>query len=580
MVLPLVDTTREGYVSRGDLVDLKEDILTSLQTGQILIPQVLPDQPIFAGGTNHAPNSDVSYSTAAATIPGTQPGDAGDLNQEAYRFYRQPVSAGVVPDPAHALKAIGHSLYAGAEGANPDIPDWQRVDGWVEIGAVGATQYDIAIQLLSKIVGPGQRWYVRCRVVALNAALVPADVQVFAGLWVKSASSEGWAQGDAFDLSAQVIGKVGPKLLQYRVLAKTDSGVSILSNILSVPNAPTTLSQANYIKLFYDAGPGFIEFQIFKLDGAVYSKVGVIRNSTDLQFNDVGTPGIPESGWPADPGNAPKAFAQSTNVLIAPFGSTWSANDLTIDIPKTYNFKDTLPDGQYLRIGLTAPTAVARQIGIDRIWFSTTFNTWAPDSVRLADGSSPVPSISPIQGNQGGGGPVLGPPYGGSGGPTCVLTNMPVLVRDRRRSRFKKFCSTGVGDTVIGDLKIPYLVLRKRLGTACEYIQLRTANGIRYECSRNHRLVMDLEARRYQKAESIEVGDELPSWVCGRLRMTRVISTKLVPHTCEVGTYVLRDMSGVYGDGAGIYVAGYSDDEDRGLFCSNVKPFEDRFLGL
>lgn len=569
-----IDRTRDGYVMRGDLDALKEEIITGLQTGQILLPEVLPDQPVYAGGTNHCPDSDLSYSTMAATVPGTTPATAGDTNLEAFRFYRQDKAGGLLADSAHALKAIGHSLFAANEGTNLDIPRWDRVNGWIVIGALGATQYDIAVQLLSKLVGPGQRWYVRFRLVALNAALVPDGVQVFAGIWQKTASGEGWVQAaQSFQLHYQVIGKPGTHVLQYRVLAKTDSGLSILSDVLNVPDGPALVSPANYIKVFYDAGPGFIEFQILRKDGGAYAKIGVVRNSTDLQFNDIGTAGTPESGWPADPGNAPRAYAQSSNVLIAPFGSTWGANDLTIDVPSTYDFSQTLPDGQFLRFGLTAPPAVAGHIGMDRIWFSTTFNTWAPDVIRLPDGTSPIPSISPTSGNQGGGGPVIVPPRGGGGGPTCILTTLPVLVQSGRVTKFKPFSMTGVGDRLGGETKLPYQVLRKRLGMSSEYLVLRTKNGIRYECNGEHRLVLDVERRIFKKASSIEIGDQIPAWVRGRIRLTTVISKHLVPESCEVGTYVLRDMSGVHADGEGLYVAGYSREHDRGLLCSNVKPY-------
>jgi hypothetical protein len=481
--------------------------------------------------------------------------------------------ASVVVAAANALKSSGHSLFAANEGATPDIPRWDRVSGWIEIGAAGATQYDIAVQLLTKIVGPGQRWYVRFKLSALTADLVPGNVQVYAGLWHKTASSEGWVGGTAFNISHQIIGLPGTQTIEYRVLAKTDSGLSMLSSVLTITNAPNTLSTTNYIKLFYGAGPGFIEFQIFKKVGTAYSQVAVIRNSTDLQYNDVGRPGTPQTGWPSASYAAPLAYAQSRNVLIAPLGQTWSGNDLTIDIPSTYDYSQTLNEQQFLRFGLTAPTAVARQIGMDRVWFSMSFNTWAPDALKLPDGTTPVPSISPTSGNQGGGGPVYLPPDGGSGRPTCIRANLPVLLwrQDRRRRNFIPFNETEVGQRVVGDRKDPYEILRKRFGTASEYLMFRTKNGIVYECTADHRICVNVEERLFRRADSLAVGDRVATWVRGRIRMTEVTSRALVPEACEVGTYVLRHPGGEVDDGHGLYVAGRSYSEDRGVISSNIK---------
>lgn len=560
----------DGYATRGDLAALRADIVKSLQNGEILIPQVKPAQATYAGGTNHCPNSDLSYSKSAATVIGTLPGDAGDGNQEAYRFFRQAAGADVVTDAAHALKAVGHSLYAADEGANPGKPDWDRVNGWVEIGATG-TQYDIAIQLLSKLVGPGQRWFVRVRVAALDPAIVPANVQLYAGVWEKTATGQGWVTGGAFTLSHEIKGLPGSQSIDYRVLAKTDSGVSILSNVLTVANAPDDLSETDYVKLFYNAGPGFIEFHVFKKVGGLYQKVHVVRNSTDLQFNDIGSPGSPEPGWPADPGNAPRAYAETRNLKIAAAGAVWGANDLTISIPSTYNFSLTNNDGQFLRIGLTAPTGIDRHIGIDRIWFSTTYNEWAPDLIKLSDGTAPIPSISPTQGSQGGGTGVTEPPDPGTGHPTCIVTTLPVLVRDERRLRFQRFSTVQVGDEIKGEHKLPYVALRKPGGAVSEYYVIETANGIVYECTADHRLVVDLERRTFIEARQVKVGMKLASWVKSNHKMTRVTGVRLIPRPAEVGTFTLRHSGGLSPDGEGMYIAGRSEKMDRGLFSSNVK---------
>lgn len=574
--MTLLDQDRSGLATRGMVEDMRAEIISSIENGQILIPQIQAPLRNIAGGVNHCPDSDFSYSKMAATVIGTLPGTAGDTNLEAYRAYRQQVGANVSTASAAALKATGHSLFAANEGATPAIPIWDRVNGWLVIGAMGASQYDVAIQLLSKLVGPGQRWFVRFRCAALDSTIVPANVQVYAGIWQKG-GSEGWVQGSAFDLSHEIYGVPGATSIDYRVLAKTDSGVSILSNVLNVPNAPAVLSPANYIKLFYNAGPGFIEFQVFKLVGGIYSRVHTVRNSTDLQFNDIGVVGTPENGWPAGPGNAPLAYAETRNLAIGAFGGSWSPNDLTLNIPSTYNFSLTNNDGQFLRIGLTNPTGVDQHLGIDRIWLSTTYNEWAPDDLRLSDGTAPIPSISPTSGNQGAGEGVIEPPPGGSGGGTCVLTRMPVLVRDNRRLRFKRFTSVRIGDELKGEHRMPYVAIAKRSGVASEYFVIKTKNGITYECNSDHRITIDVVGKQHLAARHVEVGMKLPTWVKGRVTFTTVMSKQLIPEPAEVGTFTLRHPGGLSRDGAGLFIAGRSRHMDRGLFCSNAKP-ESRLL--
>lgn len=546
----------------------------SLQNGEIQIPVPAPIQANIAGGTNHYPDSDLNYSKDAVEVQGTLPATAGDSNQEAWRHFRQKQGDNLTLDAAHALKAVGHSLYAANEGANLYIPIWNRVDGWAAIGGVaGSDQYDVGNQLLSRLVQSGDTWFVLFRCGALTNDIVPADVQAYFGLWEKRAASEGWAAGGPFTL--QYENKYpGAALTEYRVLAKTDSGVSILSNVLSIANGPNVLAPATPIKLFYiaAANSGFIEFDIIRKRAGVYSFLYSIRNTVDFQFNDVGDAGQAASGWPVEPDNAPRAFAQTRTLKIGAFGGAWQLNELKIKVPSTYDFSQSVT--QYLRWGLTAPTAVNRQIGIDRLWFAPTFNEWGPDALAaFADKSYPVPSTSQVSGVQGSGGGVFEAPDPGSGGGTCILTRVPVLVRRKGRTCFRQYRTTlAVGEQIPGHRRVPYLTLRKRTGTVAEYYVIKSANGITYPCNARHELLLELDPNVYIQAQQVEAGKtKLMSWVNGRRRKTLVTSKVLVLKPAEVGTYVLGDPTGEVSQGRGVYVAGYSKKKDRGFFGSNVK---------
>lgn len=569
MVLSLNEDA--GVARRGDIADAEDRIAQRIESGDIISPDLTPRGVVLAGGTNHCPNSDVNFSTEAATVPGTLPATPGDTNQEAYRFYWVERGANVVLDAAHALKAVGHTLYAGNEAINTGLPIWNRLTGWVEMGSVG-TQYDIVVQLLNKVVGPGEHWFFLFRCVSLNAALVPDDVQAFGGLWIKTATYEGWAKGDPFDLRYEVEGAAGAQSIEYRALAETDSGFAILSNVLTVPNAPNVLSFGDYVKLFYSAGPGFVKFTIYKKVAGVYTRVHEVRNSTDLQFNDIGAVGIAEAGWPVESDDRPLAYAQSSTLRVGEFNGASQLNELHILIPGTYQSQLTDDAGQFLRFSVLGATGVDRHLSLDKFWWSTTLNEWAPDpAIRFSDGSVALQSVSPSSGNPGLGG-VYEPPEPGDGGGPCVLTRMPVKSRTGRRYSYRRYDSIRIGDEIKGEFRLPYLAMRKPGGTASEWIEIVTKNGIKYECTPGHRMVRSLWPRKYVQARHVVAGEtKLMGETRGRNVATLVVSKRLIPKPCEVGTLILRHTGGQVADGRGLYLAGHSKKRDRGLYSSNVK---------
>lgn len=416
--LSYFDQMRQLARARAQSAALVGDLRQDIQSGILIAPnQAATVQAIRAGGVNQCPNSDFSYSKLAATVPGTLPSTAGDTNYECWQVFRQQVGASINVAAAGALKSSAHSLFAANEGTTPGLPRWDRVNGWCVIGAQGATQYDIAIQLPSLVLNASQKWYCRLRMAALTPNLVPATLELSAGFWQKTGAGEGWIGGTNFTLDAQVIGLPGTQSIDYRVLAKTDSGLSILSAVKTVANAPNALSTDNFVRLGFSAVAGFIEFQIFRKQSSNYYHVYTIRNDTQLSFDDVGTAQGPVAGWPAVSQTQPLALAQTRNIRIGAFGQMWQPNDLTIVVPPTYDVTQTTAFGQFLRIGLSQAAAVDQQIGIDQIMLATTYNEWSPDPpIRFSDGTFALPSISPTSSYQGGGEGVTDPPPRGSGG--------------------------------------------------------------------------------------------------------------------------------------------------------------------
>lgn len=582
-----MNTAGDNGATRAQLMELRKELVGQLERGEILIPVISPTQVNIAGGTNHCPNSDINYSTLAATVAGTLPTDGGDLNFEAWRIYRQFKNDPIIIDADHALKSVDHSLYGGAEGVDTFVPTWDRVGGWITIGAVNPIrQQDVVFWLRGKPMGPGQRWFVLYRLVALTADVVPADVQVAVGLWQRGAG-EGWATGGPFALQFSIEGTPGATSINYRVLAKTDAGVSVLSTVLNVPNAPDFLSASDYVKLFYFAGPGFIEFEIYRERFGVFEHLFTVRNTSDFQYNDTGIVHIGGvQDWPPAPaaGDSPQAYSETRTVRVGVFNGAWALNQQSFVVPSTYDSNATDADGQFLRIQLTAPTAIDRQIAIDRIWLSTTLNEWSPDpAIKFSDETTAIPSVSPSSGNQGSGDGVYGPPIdGGGGGVPCVVSDLPVLTAGRWWRPFR-FTVAGqlsrLYHRLVGEFPTPYTIAQSRKVMRSEYYLIATDNGVvEYGCSPDHRLCLDVHLKLYIRAEDVVVGEtqlhswERRWWFWSRDVLTTVTAKELVPEQCEVVDISLSHARGLCRMGEGHYVAGWSARMDRGIYSSNIKP--------
>lgn len=415
-----------GTVTRSMVQRAIDEALSKFQvqlvTGQIQIPTAGSNIENHAGGGNHWPNNDASFSTRAATIAGTLPTDAFDDNYELWGFYWAERDAAVVMDAAHALKSVDHSLFAANEGVNTGIPIWDRVNGRVLMGAAGATQYDVVVALPRKIVGPGERWYIVFQVVAVTNDDVPPEMEAFGGMWQISDAYENYAKGDAFDLSYIIKGVAGAHDTKYRALAKTDSGFSILSSVLDVPDAPAVLSNADYPQIYLNGAPGFLEYAIYRLRDAVYEHLYTIRNDQDLLYNDTGTVHFPDevlAGWPVEPQDRPIAYANTgggKTLKIGVFGGQYQNNSVLVVVPTTYRSGDTHADGQFIRFGLMEPTTADRQLAFDKFVFDTSYHIWSPDNaIQFAQENFTIPSSSPNSGAPATGG-VFGPPDPGSGG--------------------------------------------------------------------------------------------------------------------------------------------------------------------
>lgn len=300
----------------------------------------------------------------------------GDIGFEAYNWYRQTVATTLLAESAaNALKYTGHSLFAANEGANADIPRWENVSGWIEMGAIG-TNYDVACPLPINFVRGGMTFIVQFIHKMRTTTAWPAGLEVAAMFYDNTVAQEKIIEGGVFTVSYALGGAAGATALEYKIVGRTDYGDEIESNVLSITDAPATLTTTDYISLSWAGAPGYIDFDIYKKVGGVYYLQFTVANG-GTSYRDIGAaPLATVAGYPSISTTRARAYVETQG--FAPSGTTWAALDpqLIIRVPSTYN--TALTTGrQWLRLRLTGATTDARQLLIDRIGVSTGFGGWA-----------------------------------------------------------------------------------------------------------------------------------------------------------------------------------------------------------
>lgn len=542
--------------------EMVEELTIALQTGSIQIlntsPATTPQN--LAGGVNYCPNSDLRFSTRAATVPGTLPADVFDNNYEAYRFYRQMKADNIVTDAAHSLKSSAHSLFAANEGANTYLPIWNRTFGHIELGAANiANLSDVAVHLYQNPIRAGWRVHVRIEVSVTNfGIIVPDDLEIYCGFWHKTASSEGWIDGANFLLGFEKFYVTGSDSADYKIIAENDSGQTVESQILAI-NDLSLLSPDNFVRISFDGLAGFTKFNIYKETGGTYYHLAEVRNTNNLSYDDTGNYRAIILNFPSVPVNTQTATAQSFNLQVGANGIR-IINDFTIQIPAGYNESLTLPDSQFLRFGLTKEVAADRDILIDHIYIGKTFNNWS-DSPFDTFAATAQASTSATSGGTtiGGGG---SPPEPGTGG--CIVVSTPVLTMGFDKEYiWKPLESMILGELLESgeaDANSVSDVIYKEVD---EYFYVETTCGVRKETSLKHRYILPDENKTPIVADSIKEGDNLRGMRNGSLVAMHVkIAEKRIGKR-RVGIPVLN--------GNHLLVSGWSNDGSSGLFDHNQK---------
>ena len=316
-------------------------------------------------------------------------------------------------------------------------------------------RWDIHTPIPNDVVFPGQTFIFQLEARLATGAPLPAPppgtpgVQLYVGVYdntdlgVAPDTGRRFIEGGAFTITGEVFGTPNPLLntpAQYRILARTDSGEEALSNIVTLPDAPSTFSGENHPRIHFAGVAGFIQFKVYRFYDGAYVHQYTVGNTIEGTYYDVGNPPIATvAGWPSVTTTKPRAYAATTNFILSP--TTWVRYVFTIFVPTTYDRSRTGSGMQYLRFGLTNFTAIPGQILVRRLGLSQGDGTWARSANDTRAGAHSPPSAvaagSASGSGDGGTGIPPPPPGGGGGGSTggggCVLVDSMIEVAGGKR---------------------------------------------------------------------------------------------------------------------------------------------------
>jgi hypothetical protein len=541
---------RRAQVSEKRVLQIVQD---ALYGGKIsLVPSTQTTPPNFAGGTNLCPNSDFSFSHLAATVPGTSPSDATDPNKTIYRAFRQAVGANI--------SATG--VRTSDLETDTDIPCWDKTYGVIQMGSdTLADNHDIAIQFTQNWAIPAQTWYIRIACATIDDTPVPDGLRIYAGLWGRQlGGAEGWIESDVINITAQKFYVPGASTVSYKVVAKTDTGLSIESQLLTITDAPAVLDANNYIRVDYSAVAGFVEFFVYKQVGSVVTLISYERNSTNLRAYDTGQTGqVQQNGFPTASLTKPRAYAE-VEIDARPLAEAKIFNNLTLKIP-TFDTTLLALEGTFLRIGLLSETAIDRQIVIDTIWAGTSFNRW---SVSPSDNYQSLPSVSITTGIETGGQSPSTPPLWG-GGNSCVASWMDLMTNDG----WVMLEGVREGQSIKNGTEKGGSVKKMIDGEVSQYYVIKFSNNLVVPCTFTHHFVRSLNDGSGISSCRLQVGDTvLGGGYDGELKEVTVTEKKLVEGQLKVRAVKVAE-------GGNLFYAVGSRRNGAFVYCHNRKEYDD-----
>src|SRR5439155_115251 len=161
-----------------------------------------------------------------------------------------------------------HSLFAANEGTDLNIPRWDRLHGWAEMGSLTVERWSLDAPFGQNIIRPGLPMFAIAIVKMRDtAAAMPNGARFYFGCWDATAARDRWIEGDNFDLSVTPVGATGSTTVSYKAVGTLSDGSQIESDTATITNSNATLSASNYNRLTWINAPGILDFTLYRLKG-------------------------------------------------------------------------------------------------------------------------------------------------------------------------------------------------------------------------------------------------------------------------------------------------------------------------
>lgn len=523
---------------------------------------------------NYLDNSDLNYSKKAAFDETPQSNDAlllenfidTDENQECFNFFRQRATKSgntwnfeqTEESAARAVKYQNHSLFAATEGNNPQVPRWDRTNGWIEFGTPGTDKFDIATPLPINLVNLHlpQVW-IRFIVAKKTVTGNISPLKFYAGIYDSSADQHKLIEGGLFTANAGIPPVSGSRTLVYKLIATDGKGSIIESNEITVSNAPNALSAASYVELSWGQLTGLLNIEIYRFDGSRYARVFTVLNGS-VSFRDTGSDdGENITAFPSGYSRKSAAYAESELLEV---GNSWVSVRIPVPIPAAYNAAPTTAK-QFLRVGIIGDTESDRDILIDRFSLSFQDGGWNLSARDLNRTQTQIPTAVPSAP-----GPVVEDiyiPYQGDAGIystdyRCFTPDTPLTVTDADASNPRQI-PIGEAETgmyALGGSHYSRRITGVKRGTVSEIIAVVMSNGIGFKCSATERFITSRADKRGTLITELTFGDVILTNIDGRIAQATIEKYEVIRGEFEVVTLSLAKghifLAGFLPEGAGI----------------------------